>query len=94
MRSARAHHRCAEDAKVGHFVGESPAINDIASQLPYTSESTRGTHWRANSPAEGEPLVLYEGHPFKFAHQMAARKAYAQQGSIITATTRSLIVRD
>jgi hypothetical protein len=29
MRLARAHHRCADDARVGHFVGESPAINDI-----------------------------------------------------------------
>src|SRR5438876_8008639 len=31
--------------------------------------------------------------PFKFAQQMAARKAYAQRGSMIAATTRSLILR-
>ncbi len=30
---------------------------------------------------------------FKFAHQMAAHKAYAQRSSVIAATTRSLILR-
>jgi hypothetical protein len=76
-----------------HVPSHPPTAAKVRGFSPIASGFNAETDWLLERPGFELSVPRKRDRFLKFAHQMAARKAYAQQSSAITATTGSSILR-